>query len=125
MDTAYGSSLIRRIRNWSNALSCEVLALIRRISFVGYGSVETALRVSIDDVRIFEMTASEIWYTAQGVVKLLVEVITTTASSFGAAAWGIPYTQIDINYAAGGNLWRLSAEEAWKTIEDCAQCDKQ
>ncbi|GJW21103.1 hypothetical protein Tco_0031725 [Tanacetum coccineum] len=37
MDTAYGSSQIRRIGNWSNALSCEVLALIRRISFVGYG----------------------------------------------------------------------------------------
>ncbi|GJY01883.1 hypothetical protein Tco_0360035 [Tanacetum coccineum] len=29
---------IRRIGNWSNALSCEVLALIRRISFVRYGS---------------------------------------------------------------------------------------
>ncbi|GKB35360.1 hypothetical protein Tco_0880302 [Tanacetum coccineum] len=27
---------IRRIGNWSNAFSCEVLALIRRISFVGY-----------------------------------------------------------------------------------------
>ncbi|GKC40825.1 hypothetical protein Tco_1053209, partial [Tanacetum coccineum] len=35
------------------------------------------------------------------------------------------YTQIDIDYAAGGNLRRLSAEEAWETIEDCAQCDKQ
>ncbi|GJU60327.1 hypothetical protein Tco_1238093 [Tanacetum coccineum] len=36
MDTAYGSSQIRRIENWSNALSCEVQALIRRISLVGY-----------------------------------------------------------------------------------------
>ncbi|GKA70842.1 hypothetical protein Tco_0776981 [Tanacetum coccineum] len=36
MDTAYGSSQIRRIKNWSNALSCEVQALIRRISLVGY-----------------------------------------------------------------------------------------
>ncbi|GJU79932.1 hypothetical protein Tco_1282297 [Tanacetum coccineum] len=35
------------------------------------------------------------------------------------------YTKIDINYAAGGNLRRLSAEEAWETIKDCAQCDKQ
>ncbi|GJW90556.1 hypothetical protein Tco_0168109, partial [Tanacetum coccineum] len=35
------------------------------------------------------------------------------------------YTKIDINYVAGGNLRRLSAEEAWETIEDCAQCDKQ
>ncbi|GJX29045.1 hypothetical protein Tco_0237124 [Tanacetum coccineum] len=35
------------------------------------------------------------------------------------------YTQIDINHAAGGNLKGLSAEEAWETIEDCAQCDKQ
>ncbi|GJS56826.1 hypothetical protein Tco_0651610 [Tanacetum coccineum] len=37
MDTAYGSRVIRRIGNWSNALSCEVQALIRRISFAGYG----------------------------------------------------------------------------------------
>ncbi|GJW78707.1 hypothetical protein Tco_0140389 [Tanacetum coccineum] len=35
------------------------------------------------------------------------------------------YTQIDIDHAAGGNLRVLSAEEAWETIEDCAQCDKQ
>ncbi|GJV58258.1 hypothetical protein Tco_1459263 [Tanacetum coccineum] len=35
------------------------------------------------------------------------------------------YTQIDINYAACGNLKVLSAEEAWETIEDCVQCDKQ
>ncbi|GKE85017.1 hypothetical protein Tco_1558759 [Tanacetum coccineum] len=32
---------------------------------------------------------------------------------------------MDINYAAGENLRRLSAEEACETIEDCAQCDKQ
>ncbi|GKB58189.1 hypothetical protein Tco_0914375, partial [Tanacetum coccineum] len=31
------SERIRRIGNWSNAFSCEVLALICRISFVGYG----------------------------------------------------------------------------------------
>ncbi|GJW57624.1 ribonuclease H-like domain-containing protein [Tanacetum coccineum] len=35
------------------------------------------------------------------------------------------YIQIDIDYVAGGNLRRLSAEEVWETIEDCAQCDKQ
>ncbi|GKD81421.1 hypothetical protein Tco_1348260, partial [Tanacetum coccineum] len=35
------------------------------------------------------------------------------------------YTKIDINYAAGGNLRRLSAEEVWETIEDYAKCDKQ
>ncbi|GJZ44396.1 hypothetical protein Tco_0591651, partial [Tanacetum coccineum] len=35
------------------------------------------------------------------------------------------YTQIDINYAAGGNLKGLSAKEAWETIEDYTQCDKQ
>nr|GFA23514.1 hypothetical protein [Tanacetum cinerariifolium] len=32
---------------------------------------------------------------------------------------------IDINHAAGGNLKGLSSEEAWETIEDCVQCDKQ
>ncbi|GJT64217.1 hypothetical protein Tco_1015697 [Tanacetum coccineum] len=35
------------------------------------------------------------------------------------------YTKIDINYASGGNLGRLSAKEAWETIEDCVQYDKQ
>ncbi|GJU61696.1 hypothetical protein Tco_1243531 [Tanacetum coccineum] len=42
LDTAYrvgflGTEGIRRIGNWLNAFSCEVLALIRRISFVVYG----------------------------------------------------------------------------------------
>ncbi|GJY08851.1 hypothetical protein Tco_0377036 [Tanacetum coccineum] len=37
MDTAYGGRVIRRIGNWSNAFSCEVEALIRRIPFAGYG----------------------------------------------------------------------------------------
>ncbi|GJR99265.1 hypothetical protein Tco_0315774 [Tanacetum coccineum] len=36
----------------------------------------------------------------------------------------IRYTQIDINYAASGNLSGLGAEKEWETIEDCAQCDK-
>ncbi|GJW26369.1 hypothetical protein Tco_0040180 [Tanacetum coccineum] len=58
-------------------------------------SVETASRVSSDGVRMFEVTKSEI------------------------------YPKIDINYAASGNLKRLSTEEAWETIEDYAQCDKQ
>ncbi|GKB31873.1 hypothetical protein Tco_0871274 [Tanacetum coccineum] len=31
----------------------------------------------------------------------------------------------DIDYAAGGKLRRLSAEEAWETIEDCAQYDRK
>ncbi|GJR58045.1 hypothetical protein Tco_1500207 [Tanacetum coccineum] len=37
MDTAYGRRGIRHIGNWLNAFSCEDLALIRRISFRGYG----------------------------------------------------------------------------------------
>ncbi|GJX42283.1 hypothetical protein Tco_0257273 [Tanacetum coccineum] len=37
LDTAYGRSWIRHIGNWSYAFSCEELALIRRISFYGYG----------------------------------------------------------------------------------------
>ncbi|GKA44600.1 hypothetical protein Tco_0737324 [Tanacetum coccineum] len=35
------------------------------------------------------------------------------------------YTQMDLDYAAGGNLKGLNAEEAWETIEDCVQYDKQ
>ncbi|GJV73415.1 hypothetical protein Tco_1493410 [Tanacetum coccineum] len=37
LDTAYGSRVIRRIGNWSNALSCEVQALIHHIFLAGYG----------------------------------------------------------------------------------------
>ncbi|GJS93209.1 hypothetical protein Tco_0800177 [Tanacetum coccineum] len=37
---------------------------------------------------------------------------------------GTKITQIDIDYAVGGNFRILSAKEAWETIEDCAQCDK-
>ncbi|GJS30158.1 putative reverse transcriptase domain-containing protein [Tanacetum coccineum] len=37
MDTAYGRRWIRRIGNCEYAFSCEDLALIRRISFPGYG----------------------------------------------------------------------------------------
>ncbi|GJR22606.1 hypothetical protein Tco_0971133 [Tanacetum coccineum] len=37
MDTAYGRRWIRRIENCEYAFSCEDLALIRRISFLGYG----------------------------------------------------------------------------------------
>ncbi|GJY56399.1 hypothetical protein Tco_0455514 [Tanacetum coccineum] len=37
MDTTYGRRWIRRIGNCEYAFSCEDLALIRRISFPGYG----------------------------------------------------------------------------------------
>ncbi|GKB17872.1 hypothetical protein Tco_0851795 [Tanacetum coccineum] len=37
MDTAYGRRWIRRIGNCEYAFTCEDLALIRRISFLGYG----------------------------------------------------------------------------------------
>ncbi|GJS60796.1 hypothetical protein Tco_0655580 [Tanacetum coccineum] len=37
MDMAYGRRWIRNIRNYEYAFSCEDLALIRRISFPGYG----------------------------------------------------------------------------------------
>ncbi|GJR73713.1 putative reverse transcriptase domain-containing protein [Tanacetum coccineum] len=37
----------------------------------------------------------------------------------------VSFDEDDLAFQSGGNLWRLSAEEAWKTIEDCAQCNKQ
>ncbi|GJT71150.1 hypothetical protein Tco_1030436 [Tanacetum coccineum] len=37
MDTVYGRRWIRRIRNYEYAFSCEDLALIRRVSLLGYG----------------------------------------------------------------------------------------
>ncbi|GKA73190.1 hypothetical protein Tco_0779406 [Tanacetum coccineum] len=52
-------------------------------------------------------------------IRLVVEAV------LGSDGGGEAYTQIDIDHAAGGNLRVLSAEEAWETIEDCAQCDKQ
>ena len=30
------------------------------------------------------------------------------------------YTKMDIDHAADGDLWGLSAEDAWGAIEDCA-----
>ncbi|GJR69085.1 hypothetical protein Tco_0015150 [Tanacetum coccineum] len=40
MNTAYGRRWIRHIGNCEYAFSCEELALIRRISFLGYGVLE-------------------------------------------------------------------------------------
>ncbi|GKA32171.1 putative reverse transcriptase domain-containing protein [Tanacetum coccineum] len=47
---------IRHIGNWSNAFSCEVLALIRHISFVGYDVVELALMC----MRMFPEVSNEV-----------------------------------------------------------------
>ncbi|GJY83349.1 hypothetical protein Tco_0496725 [Tanacetum coccineum] len=49
MDTAYGSSQIRRIGNWSNAFSCEVQPLIRRISLVGCGVLQSLVDVGSEN----------------------------------------------------------------------------
>jgi hypothetical protein len=32
---------------------------------------------------------------------------------------------MDIDHAADGDLWGLSADEAWETIENCAQLAKK
>nr|GEV39169.1 hypothetical protein [Tanacetum cinerariifolium] len=48
MDMAYGSKGIRRIGNWSNAFSCEVQALIRRIFIVGYDVLTSILEWAVD-----------------------------------------------------------------------------
>ncbi|GJZ35651.1 hypothetical protein Tco_0581468 [Tanacetum coccineum] len=45
MDTAYGRRCIRRIGNCEYAFSCEDLALIRRISFPGYGVLVRICRI--------------------------------------------------------------------------------
>ncbi|GJT83194.1 hypothetical protein Tco_1057536 [Tanacetum coccineum] len=70
MDTAYGSSQIHRVGNWSNALSCEVLALIRRISFVGYD--HAALSV-IDTKKTLEL-AEEIFCASKATVYRTVPI---------------------------------------------------
>ncbi|GJY58528.1 hypothetical protein Tco_0458420 [Tanacetum coccineum] len=51
--------------------------------------------------------------------------MTTTTESCLYYATTIRYTQRDLDYAAGRNLKGLNGEEAWETIEDCVQCDKQ
>nr|GEU45535.1 hypothetical protein [Tanacetum cinerariifolium] len=55
-----------------------------------------------------------------GVVKLHAEVLYEYHIKFLAPLHGEyrRYTKIDINYATGGNLRRLSAKEAWETIKD-------
>ncbi|GJU92017.1 zf-CCHC domain-containing protein [Tanacetum coccineum] len=56
MDTTYGSKGIRRIGNWSNALSCEVQALIRFISFAGYGVHQKTSQDKKEQSRFFPPT---------------------------------------------------------------------
>ncbi|GKB25523.1 hypothetical protein Tco_0864924 [Tanacetum coccineum] len=49
LDAAYGSKLIRRIGNWSNALSCEVLAPIHC-----FDSNEEEVVPKVDDVSLVD-----------------------------------------------------------------------
>ncbi|GJR17240.1 reverse transcriptase domain-containing protein [Tanacetum coccineum] len=73
---------IRRIGNWSNAFSCEVLALICRISFAGYGILER------DDltVLIYEKKISDI----NSLIKLLeLEPKVVASSPLLLARWVI------------------------------------
>ncbi|GKC97774.1 reverse transcriptase domain-containing protein [Tanacetum coccineum] len=44
LDTVYGRRVIRRIRNYLYAFSCDESALIRRISFLGYGVLNYELK---------------------------------------------------------------------------------
>ncbi|GJW32992.1 heat shock 70 kDa protein 15-like protein [Tanacetum coccineum] len=55
LDTAYGSRVIRRIGNWSNALPCEVQALIRRISFAGYDVEALNKKVKKSNIPVSEV----------------------------------------------------------------------
>nr|GEW08426.1 hypothetical protein [Tanacetum cinerariifolium] len=51
MDTTYGRRRIRRIGNYEYAFSCEDLALIRHISFLGYDILKKiSLEVGIEQV---------------------------------------------------------------------------
>ncbi|GKD34868.1 hypothetical protein Tco_1250377 [Tanacetum coccineum] len=62
----------------------------------------------------------------QGWCMLLILIADMVVTGSEYPSWlMMRYTKIDINYAVHGNLRRLSAQEAWETIEDCVQCDKQ
>ena len=37
----------------------------------------------------------------------------------------LKYFTMDIDHTADGDLWGLSADEAWETIENCAQLSKK
>ncbi|GJS15013.1 putative reverse transcriptase domain-containing protein [Tanacetum coccineum] len=52
MDTTYGRRCIRRIGNCEYAFSCEDLALIRRISFPGYGELVLGHVINVDGIHV-------------------------------------------------------------------------
>ncbi|GJU49688.1 hypothetical protein Tco_1219243 [Tanacetum coccineum] len=83
-----------------------------------------------NNILMFQQHQDESLYDAWTRFKNLIKKVPhhgldlwSLAQSFGIMV--NRYTQIDIDHAAGRNLRVLSAEEAWETIEDCAQCDKQ
>ncbi|GKD73684.1 putative reverse transcriptase domain-containing protein, partial [Tanacetum coccineum] len=70
LDTAYGRSWIRRIRNWSYAFSCEDLALIRRISFL-----DTAYWSEIGYLQMIPAAQNEAFDESAGLQRGLDEMI--------------------------------------------------
>ncbi|GKB38062.1 hypothetical protein Tco_0883004 [Tanacetum coccineum] len=56
MDTAYGRRRIRRIGNCEYAFTCEDLALIRRISFPGYGVLVNEMKMMSSELNLFDGT---------------------------------------------------------------------
>ncbi|GKA63291.1 hypothetical protein Tco_0762897 [Tanacetum coccineum] len=92
-------------------------------------SLETVSQAIHDAVTTHKVTASQHFETASARIDSHADLEDSTYDGILVMLLllmdvHVRYTQIDINYAAGGNLRALSAEEAWETIEDCAQCDK-
>ncbi|GJS77661.1 hypothetical protein Tco_0727542 [Tanacetum coccineum] len=115
-----------------NVLQGWCMLLILIADMVVTGSEFLALGWHLEEIHVTWAHLEKKWTRLRTYTKSLEELCkqcAETASQASSDAGEIflvtAYTKIDINYAAGGNLRRLSAEEAWETIEDCAQCDKQ
>ncbi|GJU66442.1 hypothetical protein Tco_1252701 [Tanacetum coccineum] len=82
-------------------------------------------RGMLGNLKSSQMSSAKLTFSP-GWCMLLIHIPDMVVTGSEYPSWlMMRYTKIDINYAAGGNLRRLSAQEAWETIEDCVQCDKQ
>ncbi|GKF88214.1 hypothetical protein Tco_0259091, partial [Tanacetum coccineum] len=103
---------------------------MNRYSYSSVDRLKWLAEILLKDVLMFQQHQDESLYDAWTRFKNLIQKV----PHHGLSLWSQiqiffdhidNYTQRDIDYAAGGDLMELSAEEAWETIEDCAQCDKQ
>nr|GEY04035.1 hypothetical protein [Tanacetum cinerariifolium] len=107
MDTVYGRRWIRRIGNCEYAFSCEGLALIRRISFSGYGVLGLMCEIEGVKLGMFEVRILERLFDDRGFDDMsLVYVI----CCYNCYAVKEPYPDFKYDLAATIGCWNVVGE---------------